>query len=122
MDEALGRRAVLAESRSATTEGCALIVLDALGAPNSPRAITFPNGGFSLAGCRDLLPNAAGFTFLAEQVRALWGVSVVQLAPDGQTPAQMAPAVYDGFPEVPFGRFALPDRGFAFVWSGPMRA
>lgn len=122
VDESLGRRAVLAESPATPSEGCALIVLDAHGTPAPPRAITFPANGFPLAGCRDLLPNATGFTFLAEQVRARWGVSIVQLDADGQTPPQPGSGLYQGFSEVPFGRFGLPDRGFALAWIQPLRA
>lgn len=122
VDESLGRRAVLAESRAAASDGCALVLLDASGAPAAPRAITFPPNGFSLAGCRDLLPNAAGFTFLTEQVRALWGVEMVQLDAEGRTPAQMRDALYEGAPEMAFGRFGLPDRGFAFVRVPSQRA
>lgn len=115
VDEALGRRAVLAENRSPSSEGCALVLLDATGAPSAPRAITLPTGGFTLGGCRDLLANAAGYTFLVEQVRALWGVEMVQLDPEGRTLPQTLDALFEGAPDGAFGRFALPDQGFAFV-------
>jgi len=85
VDETLGRRAVLGESRTSSSEGCALLLLDAAGAPAAPRTITFPNGGFNLGGCRDLLPNTTGYTFLAEQVRAIWGIEMVQLDGAGET-------------------------------------
>ncbi len=115
MDEALGRRAVLAETRTPSSEGCALLVLDATGAPSAPRAITLPTGGFTLGGCRDLLANAAGYTFLAEQVRALWGVEMVQLDGEGRTQPRTLEALFEGAPDGAFGRFPLPDQGFAFV-------
>lgn len=82
----------------------------------------FPGGGFSLTGCRDLLANRAGFTFLSDQVRALWGVSMVQLDPTGATPTQMAPGLLTIVPEVPYTRFALSDRSFVFLWKSPMTA
>ncbi|MFO0627730.1 MAG: hypothetical protein U0325_19130 [Polyangiales bacterium] len=121
VDEALGRRAVLAESRTPTSEGCALVLLDATGAPSAPRTISFPNGGFSLAGCRDLLANAAGYSFLAEQVRALWGLEMVQLDAEGRTLSRPEEALYEGAPEASFGRFGLPDRSFALVHVGAIR-
>lgn len=115
VDDALGRRAVLYEVRDLRGASCAITLLDALGNPSARRPISFPMGGFALAGCRDLLANGAGYTFLAEQVRALWGASVVQLDAAGETPAQMAPAVLDGWPEVSFERFGLADRSFVLA-------
>lgn len=115
VDEPLGRRAVLEEVRALRGAHCGLTLLDARGNPSPARTIVFPTGGFSLSGCRDLLANAAGYTFLAEQIRALWGVSVVQLDAEGQTPAQVAPSVLDGFPEVIFGRVGLADRSFVLI-------
>jgi hypothetical protein len=115
VDEPTGRRAILEEVRDISGGTCAITLLDARGNPSARREIAFPGGGFSLAGCRDLLVNSVGFTFLAEQVRALWGASVVQLDPAGATPAQDAPAVLDGFPPVPFSRFGLADRSFVLV-------
>ena len=115
VDESLGRRAVLEEVRELRGASCGLTVLDARGNPSPARTIAFPTGGFSLSGCRDLLVNGAGYTFLAEQIRALWGVSVVQLDAEGQTPAQLAPSVLDGFPEVLFARVGLPDRSFVLI-------
>lgn len=115
VDEPLGRRAVLEEVRALRGAHCGLTVLDARGNPSPARTIAFPTGGFSLSGCRDLLANEAGYTFLAEQIRALWGVSVVQLDAEGQTPAQVAPSVLDGFPEVLFARVGLPDRSFVLT-------
>lgn len=121
VDESLGRRAVLAEARTPSSEGCALLPLDPSGAPTATRAITFPTDGIPLAGCRDLLPNDAGYTFLAEQARALWGIELVQLDAEGRTPAQRGPVLYEGYPETSFGRFGLPDRSFALVWSATGR-
>lgn len=115
VDEPLGRRAVLEEVRELRGASCGLTVLDARGNPSPARVIAFPTGGFSLSGCRDLQANGAGYTFLAEQIRALWGVSVVQLDAEGQTPAQLAPSVLDGFPEVLFARVGLPDRSFVLT-------
>jgi hypothetical protein len=115
VDEPTGRRAVLEEVRDTSGGTCAITLLGARGNPSARREIAFPMGGFALAGCRDLLVNSVGFTFLAEQVRALWGASVVQLDPAGATPAQDAPAVLDGFPPVPFARFGLADGSFVLV-------
>lgn len=122
IDEALGRRAILEEQRASSSSPCGLVVLDATGAPSPRRTVMFPGGGFSLTGCRDLLANRAGFTFLADQVRALWGVSMVQLDPTGATPTQMAPGLLTAFPPVPYTRFALSDRSFVFMWKSPMTA
>jgi hypothetical protein len=121
VDETLGRRAVLGESRTSSSEGCALLLLDAAGAPAAPRTITFPNGGFNLGGCRDLLPNTTGYTFLAEQVRAIWGIEMVQLDGAGETRPRPPEALYEGLPETSFGRFGLRDGSFALVWKGSGR-
>ncbi len=116
VDEALGRRAVLEEAGGTGSTPCFLSLLDPAGALTARREVTFPRGGFSLAGCRGLMANRAGWTFLSEQIRALWGVSMVQLDPMGQTPMQPAPSVYDGFPEVAYARFALSERSFMLLW------
>jgi hypothetical protein len=47
---------------------------------------------------------------------------MVQLDAEGRTPAQMRDALYEGAPEMAFGRFGLPDRGFAFVRVPSRRA
>ena len=115
VDESLGRRAVLAESRVPSFEGCALLPLNAAGEPSTPRTITVPPGGFSLGGCRDLLANATGYSFLTEQIRAQWGVEMLQLAPDGQSLPRTLDPLFEGAPDGAFGRFALPDQGFLFA-------
>jgi hypothetical protein len=123
VDESLGRRAVLAESRAGDVRRLRGGAPRRVGRPRGAGARSpSPPNGFSLAGCRDLLPNAAGFTFLTEQVRALWGVEMVQLDAEGRTPAQVRDALYEGAPEMAFGRFGLPDRGFAFVRVPSRRA
>ena len=122
IDEALGRRAILEEQRANSSSPCGLVALDAMGAPSPRRTVMFPGGGFSLTGCRDLLANRAGFTFLSDQVRALWGVSMVQLDPMGATPTQMAPGLLTIVPEVPYTRVVLSDRSFVFLWKSPMTA
>lgn len=122
IDEALGRRAILEEQRANGSGTCGFIALDATGNPSARRAVMFPGGGFSLTGCRDLLANRAGFTFLSDQVRALWGVSMVQLDPTGATPTQMAPGLLTIIPEVPYTRFAFSDRSFMFLWKSSMTA
>ncbi len=116
IDEALGLRGLLEHSGEMATGPCALSVFDATGVPTRRFLITLPGGGFSLSGCYGLMVNRAGFTFLSEQVRALWGVSMVQVGPTGQTPDQRAPSVLDGFPPVPNERFALGDRSFVLAW------
>ncbi|MBI5515934.1 MAG: hypothetical protein HY909_19285 [Deltaproteobacteria bacterium] len=119
VDETYRRYAVLAEAGGTGMERCSLALLDSQGRPSAPRSVTLPAGGFSLAGCRYLQGGAQGFTFLSEQVRALWGVSMVQLDPAGSTPSQRAPTVFEGYPPVSYARFPLPDRAFALLWSEP---
>lgn len=118
VDESSGLRAVLAESSSGASPGCGLVLLDAMGRPSPTRSIALPGSGFSLTGCRALMARSAGFTFLSEQVRALWGVSMVSLDATGTTLGTTAPTVLEGFPPVPFARFGLSDRSFALAWRG----
>lgn len=115
LNDARARRAVIVQSPMGT---CQWIALAADGAPGAPVQVEFPNGGFSLTGCHALAVNDAGYTFLAEQVRALWGVSLVQLDARGATPSQQPPNILDGYPPVAFARDALPDQRFAFASFG----
>lgn len=115
VDAALGRRAVLTESH----DGCALSLFDTGARVSDPVRVAFPTGGFSLSGCRALAVNDDGYTFVSEQVRALWGLSLVQLDARGATPAQSPPSLLDGYPPVAYSRAALAARAFALASYGP---
>jgi hypothetical protein len=116
IDETLGRRALIVES----SRGCDFVALGNDATPSEPIRVIFPTGGFSLSGCRALMATSMGYTFLSEQVRAIWGLSVVQLDARGATPMLVGPSVIDGFPPVGYARAALGEGGFVLgSFAGP---
>lgn len=114
LDEALSRRGVL--TPEATDEPPTLWRLDGSAARLGSSPIAQAPDSFSLAGYQRLMVNRAGFTAVAEQVRALWGVSMLQLDATGAAVS----AVDLGLPISPtvrFERAPLPDRTFVMAWS-----
>ncbi len=114
VDDGLARRGVL--TPEATGEPATLWRLDGSAGPLGASPLAEPPMTFPLAGYQRLMVNRAGFTAVAEQVRALWGLSMLQLDATGATVS----AVDLGLPIAPtvrFERAPLPDRTFVMAWS-----
>lgn len=114
VDEGLSRRGVL--TPEATPEPATLWRLDGSAARLGSSSVAQPPMSFSLAAYQRVMVNRAGFTAVAEQVRALWGVSMLQLDAEGAAVS----AVDLGLPTWPMVRFErapLPDRTFVMAWS-----
>jgi hypothetical protein len=90
------------------------VVLDVQARPTGAVfVVPDPAAGLSIEGCRDLAPTPEGWSYLAAQVRALWGVSMVRVATDGRTLGEVP--LLTVFPEAPFGRSLLAN-GYALTW------
>lgn len=114
VDDGLARRGVL--TPEATGEPATLWRLDGNGGRLGSSPLAPLPDGFALAGYRRLMVNGAGFSAVAEQVRALWGVSMLQLDASGAAVS----SVDLGLPTWPMTRFErapLPDRTFVMAWS-----
>jgi hypothetical protein len=119
VDDALDRRALLLEA----ARGTVLAVLGRDGAVLSGRGVEPDPMHFSLGGHQDLAVTRAGFSCVAQQIRALWGVSQLQLDAGGRSVMASDLAISREFtPRIK--RIALPDRGFFMAWaeSGAMGA
>lgn len=108
-----GQGAVLTNPRERSMGDCDLTLLGATAAPTATIALRYPRDGFALTGCHALAARPGGYSFLADQVRALNGVSLVLLDARGAV-APGAPALVTtvGQPEATRasqadGRFAL---------------
>lgn len=112
--EPSGLRALLTDPMDRSRGDCDLTPLDAEARPTSTVAVRFPRDGFSLTGCRALEATATGFSFLANQVRALDGVSLVPLDARG-TPGPTAPALVTTTGPSTYERAARADGGFALL-------
>jgi hypothetical protein len=121
VDDALDRRALLLQAMPGGGES--LVTLGRDGTAAAPRALQPDPMEFSLGGHQNLATTRAGFSCVAQQVRALWGVSLLQLDANGQS--LMAPDLAFSREFTPrIKRLALPDRGFFMAWaeSGAMGA
>lgn len=115
VSDALDRRGVLVpESPSGPAT---LVRLGRDAAVLGTSSLGTPPMSFSLGGFRRLMVNRAGYTAVAEQIRALWGVSMLQTDAAG---AVMSAIDLDA-PKAPPGRFdraPLPDGTFVLTWAG----
>lgn len=112
--EPSGLRALLTDPHDRNLGDCDLTLLDAQARPASTVAVRYPRDGFSLTGCRSLEVTAAGFSFLANQVRALDGISLVPLDARG-APGPTSPALVTTTGPSTYERAARTDGGFALL-------
>ncbi len=112
--EASGLRALLTDPLDHARGDCELTLLDAEARPTSTVAARYPRDGFALTGCRALEATATGFSFLASQVRALDGVSLVPLDAMGAA-GPTAPALVTTTGPSSYARAARADGVFALL-------
>lgn len=96
---------------------CVWSQVDAAGARTRAVMLDPMGMSFSLAGCRDLAVVGSARSFVSEQVRALWGHTLLALEDTGRAtergvlPMTMQP------PSVPLRRAVLPDGGAMLWWT-----
>ncbi|MFO0609904.1 MAG: hypothetical protein U0324_42490 [Polyangiales bacterium] len=114
VDDALDRRAVL--RRGPMGGGESIVTLGRDGAPTGAQPVASAPTHFSLGDHQDLAVDRAGFTTVAQQIRALWGVSLLHLDAAGR-----AVEAVDLMPTGAFipriKRVATADRGFFLAWA-----
>ena len=114
VDDALDRRAVL--RRGPMGGGESIVTLGRDGAPTGAQPVASAPTHFSLGDHQDLAVDRAGFTTVAQQIRALWGVSLLHLDAAGR-----AVEAVDLMPTGAFipriKRAATADRGFFLAWA-----
>jgi len=116
VDDGLDRRALLLEA--AAGRGESLVALGRDGAAAAARALEPDPMHFSLGGHQDLAVTRAGFACVAQQIRALWGVSMLELDAGGRSVMARDLGFSQAFtPRIK--RLALPDRGFFMAWAEP---
>ncbi len=113
VDDALGRRGVLIPE--GPSQPASLVRLGPDASPLGATPLSQPPMSFSLAGYRRVMVNRAGFTAVAEQVRALWGVSMLQMDATGNSVSAVDLGL-PMFPTAPFDRLSLPDGTFVMAW------
>jgi hypothetical protein len=112
--EPSGLRALLTDPIDHARGDCELTRLDAQARPTSTVAVRYPRDGFALTGCRALEATATGFSFLARQVRALDGLSLVPLDAMGAA-GPTAPALATTTGQPTYVRAARADGVFALL-------
>lgn len=116
VDDALDRRALLLQATAGRGES--LVTLGRDGAAAGARALEPDPMHFSLGDHQDLAVTRAGFSCVAQQIRALWGVSLLQLDAVGRSVMATDLGFSQSFtPRIK--RVALPDRGFVMAWAEP---
>jgi hypothetical protein len=116
VDDALGRRAALLRNAAGADE--TVVTLGPDGAPTGARSVTGDPMHFSLGGHQDLAVHRAGFSTVAQQIRALWGVSMLRLDAEGRSVSAIDLMFSPAFtPRIK--RLALADRGFFMAWAEP---
>lgn len=72
--------------------------------------------GFARAGCRALLPTRDGYSFVSEQVRALWGTDLLTLSRAGDLLGFRSLPMTEAPAEQGISRIRTRDNGFVATW------
>mgnify|MGYP000988188926 CR=1 FL=1 len=113
VDDARDRRAALVATETPSLRG-----FDARGNLTWQRSVGTLPTSFSLGGHRDVAVTQAGFSVVADQIRALWGGSLLRTDAMGAT-ADVVDLRLPTAQPARFSRFALPDGGFVVAWRLP---
>lgn len=113
-DPALGRGVMVIPGAT----GRDLVGFDGSGVFSAAHALTDRTGGFSLGGWRSPAVRADGYAFIADQIRALWGTSLVFTGADGVATRATDLGASSEAPAT-VSRFSLDGGGFALGWFVP---